>query len=82
MREHYDLVDFISIHALVKRATKGGTVLFDTNFISIHALVKRATVTHTLLAQGVVISIHALVKRATQTQISLPVIWVFQSTPS
>ena len=33
----------ISIHALVKRATKKKGVTFATLFISIHALVKRAT---------------------------------------
>ena len=33
----------ISIHALVKRATKNSVKVFDVIDISIHALVKRAT---------------------------------------
>ena len=33
----------ISIHALVKRATRAFTAVFSYVFISIHALVKRAT---------------------------------------
>ena len=68
MREHYDLVDFISIHALVKRAT-----IHDVNFccwklISIHALVKRATIDDYAAHGDYDISIHALVKRATKAQ--------------
>ena len=55
----------ISIHALVKRATDGGSNIIVQGYISIHALVKRAT--FKLLANRIkpVISIHALVKRAT-----------------
>ena len=37
-----DMYD-ISIHALVKRATKGGKIQLSAKVISIHALVKRAT---------------------------------------
>ena len=34
MREHYDLVDFISIHALVKRATiyKDNNIMLNKDF--------------------------------------------------
>ena len=56
----------ISIHALVKRATRAAQKNYHGVNISIHALVKRATERH---AGGVItdeISIHALVKRATQ----------------
>ena len=56
----------ISIHALVKRATRHGDWHFKKSDISIHALVKRATtyIEHTTHEDG--ISIHALVKRATR----------------
>ena len=56
---------FISIHALVKRATKLLPFSVAKIGISIHALVKRATrrVIATYMADF--ISIHALVKRAT-----------------
>ena len=37
------MADFISIHALVKRATEGAKLVLSTFAISIHALVKRAT---------------------------------------
>ena len=39
----------ISIHALVKRATDGGTKFVEICFISIHALVKRATILENIL---------------------------------
>ena len=55
----------ISIHALVKRATKLLCFLRYARFISIHALVKRATHAATDKALDAMISIHALVKRAT-----------------
>ena len=38
-----EYVNNISIHALVKRATKGGKIQLSARVISIHALVKRAT---------------------------------------
>ena len=65
MREHYDLVDFISIHALVKRATGKTLKVYSNPSISIHALVKRATQTTASQTTHRHISIHALVKRAT-----------------
>ena len=37
------MFDVISIHALVKRATKIVKTSYDNKVISIHALVKRAT---------------------------------------
>ena len=37
------IIENISIHALVKRATFIASPIFLGNFISIHALVKRAT---------------------------------------
>ena len=56
----------ISIHALVKRATKPVDKVMVADVISIHALVKRATFfkinNKTVFS---FISIHALVKRAT-----------------
>ena len=56
---------FISIHALVKRATPICRSLMFIPTISIHALVKRATLFHDVLFSNKLISIHALVKRAT-----------------
>ena len=60
-------IDNISIHALVKRATKSVIQTNGGYGISIHALVKRATGLRAsaLALRG--ISIHALVKRATQS---------------
>ena len=55
----------ISIHALVKRATKILKISTGATFISIHALVKRATGDPLVTAFYEIISIHALVKRAT-----------------
>ena len=57
--------DEISIHALVKRATKENELSVCFNVISIHALVKRATVSAHRRMRLHSISIHALVKRAT-----------------
>ena len=45
------MADFISIHALVKRATEGDDWKHPYDIISIHALVKRAT--ETLITKGV-----------------------------
>ena len=55
----------ISIHALVKRATRFGIAVFKGGSISIHALVKRATAAANISRHSAAISIHALVKRAT-----------------
>ena len=55
----------ISIHALVKRATKSVSEKKHSLKISIHALVKRATKEYAETLYSYVISIHALVKRAT-----------------
>ena len=55
----------ISIHALVKRATRELQRIKSSTEISIHALVKRATLVATNLCWLAYISIHALVKRAT-----------------
>ena len=55
----------ISIHALVKRATKNRAKTAPPVDISIHALVKRATVFTKAQYNKDNISIHALVKRAT-----------------
>jgi len=56
---------FISIHALVKRATAEVEEIKRTIDISIHALVKRATYDPEDAETTRNISIHALVKRAT-----------------
>ena len=61
----YKISRFISIHALVKRATLNNLRYFQIKTISIHALVKRATVLPEPVAPNINISIHALVKRAT-----------------
>ena len=55
----------ISIHALVKRATKTPILIKADQNISIHALVKRATKPLRNYPVSQFISIHALVKRAT-----------------
>ena len=55
----------ISIHALVKRATRQHDCCTCVNDISIHALVKRATKAERWTDADDAISIHALVKRAT-----------------
>ena len=57
---------WISIHALVKRATSGKHGCNDFFDISIHALVKRATKHQKTSIEYTSISIHALVKRATR----------------
>ena len=62
----YKISRFISIHALVKRATLNNLRYFQIKTISIHALVKRATVLPEPVAPNINISIHALVKRATR----------------
>ena len=66
LRHYYtEEIAFISIHALVKRATQDThEVLFKAR-ISIHALVKRATRFIVYIITYLCISIHALVKRAT-----------------
>ena len=57
---------FISIHALVKRATYLTDIIQEITWgISIHALVKRATKVFAKAKYQPLISIHALVKRAT-----------------
>ncbi len=56
---------YISIHALVKRATIKCAGMSKGAKISIHALVKRATNCIGVRIHGKKISIHALVKRAT-----------------
>ena len=89
-REEGDQIDFfsilsdlyISIHALVKRATYGLAISGFTLSISIHALVKRATNCITLCYNICNISIHALVKRATGGQKLWQKSKKFQSTPS
>ena len=55
----------ISIHALVKRATRFLIYIIAFLCISIHALVKRATIFTQVRYNIDNISIHALVKRAT-----------------
>ena len=56
----------VSIHALVKRATRSAELLQASVYVSIHALVKRATAGHSLNRRAEAkVSIHALVKRAT-----------------
>ena len=64
------IVCSISIHALVKRATKKLVGDLDYDIISIHALVKRATVKRIDKAANQAISIHALVKRATLKEVT------------
>ena len=55
----------ISIHALMKRATKLDSKSLAALTISIHALMKRATPQEETARQLLAISIHALMKRAT-----------------
>ena len=57
--------NYISIHALVKRATIDDYAAHGDYDISIHALVKRATLSEIIAIYSIPISIHALVKRAT-----------------
>ena len=59
--------EIISIHALVKRATRFIVYIIMCLCISIHALVKRATRIVICMIPSIAISIHALVKRATVT---------------
>ena len=61
----FPMTEYISIHALVKRATGKIFEDFPIFEISIHALVKRATIYDKLTEMRAIISIHALVKRAT-----------------
>ena len=68
---------YISIHALVKRATASGTTLPTRSAISIHALVKRATIAHLCRHIQIFISIHALVKRATIALISVSLSYIY-----
>ena len=61
-----NLFHVISIHALVKRATRFIVYIITYLRISIHALVKRATTIFVVFTPIFNISIHALVKRATK----------------
>ena len=61
----YFAIGGISIHALVKRATRYSRPPIRAGRISIHALVKRATSSVLPFFVNVAISIHALVKRVT-----------------
>ena len=72
----------ISIHALVKRATRDNPEELARLIISIHALVKRATKRAPEMDKYYVISIHALVKRATKFINYRLYAVQFQSTPS
>ena len=73
---------WISIHALVKRATIYEMFYKWDKMISIHALVKRATNIIIFVHNLGFISIHALVKRATLYPVGLGCGCLFQSTPS
>ena len=64
--KYFVLYNIISIHALVKRATKLLPFSVAKIGISIHALVKRATLCFKYFVLYNIISIHALVKRATK----------------
>ena len=57
--------NFISIHALAKRATENNVVFVVCSGISIHALAKRRPLCDVLCRGCACISIHALAKRAT-----------------
>ena len=57
----------ISIHALMKRATKLFKEYNRRDVISIHALMKRATRISPAAEAVLAISIHALMKRATNS---------------
>ena len=59
------MVDVVSIHARVKRATIQGVVLRVDSPVSIHARVKRATTGDDAALLWSTVSIHARVKRAT-----------------
>ncbi len=61
-----DSATFISIHALMKRATDDSGQIIQIGDISIHALMKRATFFLTPVLYDKTISIHALMKRATK----------------
>ena len=82
MPDTIDVRYLISIHALVKRATKSASIALQTVSISIHALVKRATLRHYYMDEIAFISIHALVKRATGLGTITHIDYIFQSTPS
>ena len=58
-------LEYISIHALAKRATNGKIYGDSYKYISIHALAKRATKITVYCNKRKFISIHALAKRAT-----------------
>ena len=73
---------YISIHALVKRATDVVNNYIRVAGISIHALVKRATHFQWQKLVKILISIHALVKRATTPTNTPQSVDLFQSTPS
>ena len=68
MLTEVDFKIYISIHALVKRATTAPNGRCTSPVISIHALVKRATAVYQRIDYLASISIHALVKRATNRQ--------------
>ena len=60
------LFPFVSIHALVKSATKADEITSQPIAVSIHALVKSATAEYYDDNQLDQVSIHALVKSATK----------------
>ncbi|EDS00224.1 hypothetical protein EUBSIR_01899 [[Eubacterium] siraeum DSM 15702] len=73
----------ISIHALVKRATKGGWVYVAEGKISIHALVKRATAPITV---SVSLTVYFNPRPREEGDIAVNIVVtifsIFQSTPS
>ena len=73
-------VDFVSIHASVKDATKA--LDFDRIYIrvSIHASVKDATKNRLYVIKHISVSIHASVKDATSIQVLTYFMCLFQST--
>ena len=73
---------YVSIHALVKRATSTKERLGKNFDVSIHALVKRATFLQLYTGRHLRVSIHALVKRATGDDVNTFAFFKFQSTPS
>ncbi len=74
---------FVSIHALVRRATFAtASLITASSKVSIHALVRRATLLSLASGSNFEVSIHALVRRATSVLRDRLSPGQFQSTPS
>ena len=65
----YNLLVFISIHALRKESDEAARIVAAAREISIHALRKESDVIPKLLVHALVISIHALRKESDASRI-------------